>query len=144
MEDYLIRVLQLSKEGLSCSQILMQLALEARGESNPALVRSMAGLAYGYGQGHGDCGVLTGACCVLALYSGTASSPKPQSEKMPLMLQELTDWFDARVAARHGGKTCEIIVGEAGPTASRQKCGAILMETYAKVLNILDVHGFSE
>ena len=143
MEDYLIRMLQLSKEGLSCSQIIMQLALEARGESNPALIRSMGGLAYGYGYGHGDCGVLTGACCVLAFYAGSGSSKETQSERLPLMLQELNEWFNDRVAVRYGENTCEAVVGREGPKASRQKCGAILMETYAQVLNILKAHGFA-
>jgi hypothetical protein len=57
------------------------------------------------------------------------------------MLQELTDWFDERVTPRFGGIACETIVGKEGPKASRQKCGSILMETYAKILNILDAHG---
>jgi hypothetical protein len=141
MEDYVIRILQLSKEGLSCSQILMQLALEARGESNSALVRSMGALAYGYGHGKGHCGVLTAACCALALHTDNGSSPDTQSERLPLMLQELNDWFDERVTTRFGGITCESIVGKEGPQASRQKCGAILMETYAKILSILEAHG---
>jgi hypothetical protein len=139
MEDYLIRLLQLSKEGLSCSQLVMQLALEARGEVNPALVRAMGGLSFGCGQGNGNCGVLTGACCVLALYADNE-----HSEKMPLMLQEINEWFTERVASRYGGISCESIVGKEGPMASRQKCGAILMETYAKILNILNSHGIME
>lgn len=141
MEDYVIRLLQLSRAGLTCSQILMQLALEARDESNPSLVRSMGGLAYGYGHGKGHCGVLTGACCVLALYADNGSSPETPSERLPLMLQELNDWFDERVTTRFGGTTCESIVGKEGPAASRQKCGAILMETHTKILSILETHG---
>jgi hypothetical protein len=144
MEDYLIRVLQLSKEGLSCSQLILQLALEARGEVNPALVRAMGGLSFGCGQGNGDCGVLTAACCVLALYADNGSTPGKQSEKLPLMLQEINDWFTERVAGRYGGITCDSIVGKEGPMASRQKCGAILMETYAKILKILKAHGLAE
>jgi hypothetical protein len=33
-------------------------------------------------------------------------------------------------------------VGEEGPAGTRQRCGAILAETYAKVMEILISNGF--
>jgi hypothetical protein len=59
-----------------------------------------------------------------------------------LMLEELSDWFDERVGGPHRGITCEAIVGEEGPEAARQRCGAIVAETYTKVLEILSANGF--
>jgi hypothetical protein len=142
MSDIMIRMLQLSQKGYGCSQILIRLFLEARGEENPALVRSMAGLAYGCGGGRATCGTLTGACCALALYAGKGQDDEAGSERLLLMLQELTDWFEGQVGRPHGGIACETIVGEAGPAASRQLCGTIVADSYAKVLEILSANGF--
>jgi hypothetical protein len=137
MDDILIQMLQLGQKGYNCSQIIMQLGLEVRGETNPQLVRAMGGLAYGCGTGRGSCGVLTGGCCLLALYAGKGSDEEVPSERLDLMLQELNDWFATRTGCDHGDMSCDVIVGEAGPAASRQRCGALVAETYAKVMAIL-------
>jgi C_GCAxxG_C_C family probable redox protein len=142
MDDTLIRILQLGKQGFYCSQIMIILALEAKGEDNPALVRSLSGLAYGCGGGRSTCGVLTGAACLVAYYAGRGSDQEEESPKMPLMLQELSDWFEEHVGQKHGGVTCEAIVGQEGPQAARQRCGNILVETYNQTLRILAENGF--
>jgi len=142
MDDVMMRMLQLSQKGYGCSQILIRLFLEARGEDNPALVRSMAGLAYGCGGGRATCGTLTGGCCALALYAGKGEDGEAGSERLLLMLQELSDWFENQVGGPHGGMACETIVGVGGPAAARKRCGAIVADTYAKVLEILAAHGF--
>jgi hypothetical protein len=142
MDDTMFHMLQLAHKGYSCSQILMLLALEARGEQNPSLVRAAAGLAYGCGTGKVACGVLTGGSCVLSLFAGKGSDEEQESDKLLLMLQELADWFDERVGGRYGGIECRAIVGEEGPDAARQRCGEILAETYAKVMEILISKGF--
>lgn len=137
MDDNLIRMLQLGQKGYTCSQIIMLLGLDVRGENNPQLVRAMGGLAYGCGSGHGTCGVLTGGCCLLSLYAGKGSDEEVVSDEFDLMLQELNDWFAARTGCDQGDLSCDAIVGEAGPTASRQRCGALVADTYAKVMEIL-------
>jgi hypothetical protein len=142
MDDTMIHILQWANKGYSCSQILMLLALEARGEQNPALVRAAAGLAYGCGTGKGSCGVLTGGSCMLALFAGKGSDEEQESDKFMLMLQELSDWFSEHVGGRYGGIVCEAIVGDEGPAAARQRCGAILAETYTKVMEILIANDF--
>jgi hypothetical protein len=142
MDETMIRMMRLAQKGYTCSQILILLALEARGEQNPALVRAAAGLAYGCGTGKGSCGVLTGGSCVIALFAGKGSDEEQESEKFMLMLQELSDWFSERVGAQYGGIDCQAIVGDEGPAAARQRCGAILGETYGKVMEILIANGF--
>lgn len=137
MDDILIRMLQLGRKGYNCSQIIMLLGLELRGETNPQLVRAMGGLAYGCGSGHGTCGVLTGGCCLLALYAGKGSDEEVLSDRYDLMLQELNDWFASHAGCDPGDMSCDAIVGEAGPSASRQRCGALVADTYAKVMEIL-------
>jgi hypothetical protein len=142
MDDTMIRMMRLAQKGYTCSQILILLALEARGEQNPALVRAAAGLAYGCGTGKGSCGVLTGGSCVIALFAGKGSDEEQESEKFMMMLQDLSDWFSERVGGQYGGIECQAIVGEEGPAAARQRCGGILAETYAKVTEILISNGF--
>jgi len=142
MDDTMIRMMRLAQKGYTCSQILILLALEARGEQNPALVRAAAGLAYGCGTGKGTCGVLTGGSCVIALFAGKGSDEEQESEKFLLMLQDLSDWFSDHVGSQYGGIECQAILGEEGPAAARQKCGAILAETYAKVMEILVSNDF--
>jgi hypothetical protein len=142
MDDTMIRMMRLAQKGYTCSQILILLALEVRGEQNPALVRAAAGLAYGCGTGKGSCGVLTGGSCVIALFAGKGSDEEQESEKFMMMLQDLSDWFSERVGGQYGGIECQAIVGEEGPASARQRCGGILAETYAKVMEILVANGF--
>jgi hypothetical protein len=142
MDDTMFRILQIAHKGYTCSQILILLALEAKGEQNPALVRAAAGLAYGCGTGKGSCGVLTGGSCVLALFAAKGSEEEQESDKFMLMLQELSDWFSENVGGQYGGIECQAIVGDEGPAAARQRCGAILGQTYAKVMDILVSNGF--
>ena len=137
MDDLMLRMLRWGQQGYSCSQILLLLGLEARGETNPGLVRAMAGLAHGCGSGRATCGSLSGGCCLLAYLAVDEGEAAKPSEHLPGMLQELSDWFDERVGQVHGGITCDAIVGEAGPAAARQTCGNIVGETYAKVMEIL-------
>ncbi|MEJ2153739.1 MAG: C-GCAxxG-C-C family protein [Desulfobacteraceae bacterium] len=141
MDETMIRMLQLGQQGFTCSQIIILLALELRGEENPALVRAMGGLAYGCGSGQASCGVLTGGCCVLSLYAGKGGAEETVSDRFDLMLQELNDWFGAHTGCAADDMSCDAIVGEAGPAASGQRCGRILHDTYAKAMEILTSNG---
>lgn len=141
MDETLIRLMALGGKGYTCSQIMIIMALEARGEENPSLVRAMAGLSYGCGNNCGTCGALTGGVCVLGLYAGKGMDAETASEMLLPMTQELSDWFLERTA-EHGGINCETIVGAEGPDASRQICGALVAETFEKALEILMQNGF--
>jgi len=141
VDDLQLRMLRWGGQGYSCAQILLLLALEARAESNPGLVRAMAGLAYGCGAGRATCGALTGGCCLLAFYAGKGADGEHASERLPMMLQDLSDWFEGRVGQAHGGIACEAIVGTDGPAAARHTCGTIVAETYGKALEILAENG---
>ncbi|MGD9186616.1 MAG: C-GCAxxG-C-C family protein [Desulfobacteraceae bacterium] len=143
MDETVIRMLQLGQQGFTCSQIIILLALELRGADNPDLVRAMGGLAYGCGSGHGSCGVLTGGCCLLALYAGKGSARETPADRFVLMLQELSGWFSRHTGCAPDDMSCHAIVGEAGPEASRQRCGRILQDTYGKVIEILTANGIN-
>ena len=136
----MFRMMELNYEGFYCSQILLILALEAQGKTNPDLVRSVAGLAFGAGGEHGPCGTLTGAACLLSLYAGRGASEETEHPELQSMLRELWEWFELTVGARHGGVTCEEIVGDG--TEKKRRCGVIVSETFTKASEILEAHGF--
>jgi Putative redox-active protein (C_GCAxxG_C_C) len=142
MDDHLIRMMQLSRKGFVCSQIIMQMALDIRGEKNPSLIRSMAGLGFGCGSGQGTCGAMTAGACVLALYAAKGADDETESNLFMPMLEQLSGWFAQRVGGDGGGITCDAIVGENGPAVSKGKCGQIVSDTYAKTLEILVENGF--
>lgn len=141
MDETRIRLLALGTKGYTCSQIVMIMVLEIRGETHPELVRAMSGLSYGCGNSRGNCGALTGGASVLGLYAGKGADNETGSEKLLTMTQELSDWFQERVAP-HGGIACQAIVGEASPEASRQTCGELVAETFEKVMEILQSNGY--
>lgn len=134
------RMMELSYEGFSCSQILLILALEAQEKQNPDLVRSASGLAFGGGAETGTCGALTGAACVLALYGGKGAVGETEREELQHMLRELREWFELVVGGKYGGTTCGRIVGDGADR--KRRCGAIVEAVHIKTGEILTNHGF--
>lgn len=137
MDDATIRLMQLSQKGYNCSQIILMMGLEVKNEENPGLVRAVSGLAYGCGDGRGTCGVLTGGCCLIGLFAGKGGDDETPSDRLMLMLTELSEWFSDMFGNRDMGVSCQGIVGEDGPAASRQLCGEMVSKTYAKAMEIL-------
>ena len=142
MDDLMLKMMQWGQQGYNCSQILLLLGLDVKGESNPQLVRAAAGLAFGCGSGRAACGALTGACCLLAFLADSGDDSGRPAEQLPAGLQTLSDWFEKSIGQRHGGTTCEMITGEAGPAAFRSACGVIVADTYAKVVQIATDSGW--
>ncbi len=140
MNETQLRMMELSYNGYSCSQILLTLALDAQGKQNPDLIRAMGGLANGCGTPSGPCGLLTGAACLLSLYGGKGTDDEREDDQLPHMLRDLTEWFDQTVGALYGGTTCEAIIGDR--TEMRQRCGALTTEVWAKALELLHAAGY--
>lgn len=144
MEQIRQRVRRLSQEGLSCSQILLALALEDQGRSNPELIRAMAGLAMGCGTGEATCGVLTGAACVLGLYAGgdgTASEPSP--DLLP-MLAQLHQWFLRAAGAPPDQASCQALLGPTPTAASLQRCADLVAQAHRKVRELLAAYDLEQ
>lgn len=142
MDDRMIRMMQLSQSGYSCGQVVMQLALDMRGEENQPLIRAMAGLAYGCGFGRGTCGALTGCACVLALYAAGGAVGESESDRFMPMMEALSDWFSQTIGDARGGIRCESITGGEGGTPSMKHCGQIVSDSFAKTIGILAENGF--
>lgn len=142
MDDTTIRVMRLASQGLYCSQIIMALALEISGRSNPDLIRSLAGLAFGCGTGKGNCGVLTGGCCVLALHAGKGGAEEQEHPALMPMLEEFGDWFAAQAQGEGGAVSCSAIMGDVAPRQPQQKCGLMVAQAFVKLMEMLTAKGF--
>jgi hypothetical protein len=140
MDQTMLRMMELSYNGYYGSQILLMLGLEAQGKSNPDLIRTLGGLANGCGFADGPCGTLTGAACLLSLYAGKGTDDEYQDEILTCMLRDLGEWFSQTYGSRYDGITCDAIVGDR--TEMRQRCGAIVAETYTKVMELLIAGGY--
>lgn len=141
MNDIETELLRLSARGYCCSQILILLALRLQNRENPDLVRAVCGLCNGVGQGAGTCGVLTGAACVLGLYVGKGEDAESADDRLPLMLAELSDWFQESACPGCSGIRCEDILGGAAPVPDLSRCGRLIARTWNQILEILSKHG---
>ncbi|MFV0436295.1 MAG: DVU_1555 family C-GCAxxG-C-C protein [Desulfopila sp.] len=140
MTDYDLDILRLSRQGYCCAQIIMQMALDLQGVTNPGLIRAMTGLCHGEVGTSGPCGALSGAACLIAYYSGKGHETEMADERLPLMLSELSAWFDHYASSRFGGIGCGDITG--GDVPNRQVCGGLVADCYGQAMTILTSHGF--
>jgi hypothetical protein len=58
MDDMIFRLMRLKAKGYCCAQMILILALEARGKTNADVVRSMGGLCFGINWSGEVCGAL--------------------------------------------------------------------------------------
>lgn len=140
MDQTMLRMMELGYNGYSCSQILLLLALEAQGKTDPDLIRAVGGLSHGAGCENGVCGTLTGAACLLGLYAGKGSDDEYEDDQLRYLLKELSDWFSSTFGTRYGGITCSEIVGDR--TEIRQRCGTVVAETWNKATELLAAAGY--
>jgi C_GCAxxG_C_C family probable redox protein len=138
MEE-LMRMLALKQQGFYCSQILLSMALQDRGESNPALIRAARALAGGLGFAGETCGALTGGACLLGLYAGKGLSDEPDNPRLDQMVQELVEWFKEEHGQNYGGIRCDdILAGE--PANMKSRCPNLVLTTYEKANDLLRVY----
>jgi hypothetical protein len=141
LDDTGLRVMRLRSQGFCCAQILLLLSLEDLGRDNPDLVRAAQGLCFGLGDFAGPCGALSGAALLLGLYAGKGLADEQANGQLPLMLAELSEWFNASIGAKYGGVSCADITGRDEPGPKPERCGPAVAGAYAKVLEILLASG---
>lgn len=139
MNDPGFRMLELKHEGYCCAQIIIILALEARGTGNQDLVRAMAGLCYGAGMSGEVCGCLSGGACLISLYGGKGREDEETDHAVPLMMSELVEWFREAVGGAQGGIRCDEILGR---YPDKSLCGVLVAATFGEVCQILANHGY--
>jgi hypothetical protein len=135
------RMQELARQGYQCSQILIILGLESRGEVNPDLVRAVNGLAGGCDEGSCTCGGLTSGCCLIALFAGKGAPEEKPNENYSAMMKELVRWFWNKYGFKYGGVDCLAITETNGVQAPIQRCWEIMEDVYHKAVNILVLNG---
>ncbi len=138
--DLIDRIMELSRYGYFCSQILGILALEVAEEENPALVKAMGGLDGGVGYSKGCCGCMTGGACVISYFTGKGGDFEHESPAHKPALAEFTQWFQDEITADYGGINCEDIIGT-NPAKRVEYCPQIIAATFEKCMEILQDKG---
>lgn len=141
MEE-LMRMIELQRQGLYCSQILVSMGLQDQDKDNPDLVRAVQALAGGIGFSQDTCGALTGGACLLGLYAGTGPR-EVDDPRLIQMVQALVDWFREGVGQQYGDTTCKAIV-EGNFNNAPSRCPGIVAKTYQKARELLAENGFME
>lgn len=134
--DLFDRVMELSRYGYFCSQILAILALETIGEENPQLVKALGGLNGGVGFTGGCCGCMTGGACVLSMFTGKGEDTGYESSEHKGAMKDFTDWFTEQMMIEYGGIECRDIT-RGNPAKRVEYCPQIIADTYAKLMEIL-------
>ena len=134
------RILELSRYGYACGQILAKLLLETIDEENPALVRCMQGLNGGIGSSGDVCGCMPAGCCLISSFSGKPSDSEFDSPHHRGAMVEFTQWFQHEMESEYGGMDCRDIVGT-NPAKKVQYCPQIIAATYETCMEILEEKG---
>ncbi|QQE80591.1 C_GCAxxG_C_C family protein [Alicyclobacillus sp. SO9] len=136
-------MLELSQQGLNCSQMIVAMGLETLGQVNPDLVQAMAGLGGGVGFTGKACGAMTGGACLLSLYAAglTPHDAIDAQLRSMEMAEELVRWFEQQFGQEYGGTNCQQILGAAFEKRTPQPaCADIVSNTYSKVQEIAEQH----
>jgi hypothetical protein len=127
MTDTAREIRRLAGQGFCCSQIMVKMGLDAKGDENPELVDAVAGLCGGLHSGL-CCGILTGAACLLSLYD--------RKNAASIMIPRLVKWFQTSYEQAYGGITCgEILDGNL--TNRMDRCPKIMEETFERCRELL-------
>ncbi len=135
--DLFDRVLELSRYGYFCSQILAILMLEMTGEENPGLVKAFGGLDGGVGYSQGCCGCMTGGSCLISYFTGKGEDTGFEDPAHKSALGEFTKWFEEEMTAAYGGIDCRDITG-GSPAKRVEICPQIIASTFEKCVEILE------
>lgn len=138
MNDFFMKLIGLKAKGYCCAQIILILALEAQGRTNPDLVRSMGGLCFGINWSGEVCGALSGGACLISLYAGKGADEEVPDDRYRVMMSDLVEWSTAAFQEFGGTRCDEILARFPDQTA----CGKIVAATYGKCMEILAAHGF--
>ena len=134
--DAFDRIMELSREGLYCAQIMVQLALDAEGKKNPELIEAVRGLCGGFAWSGGPCGALSGGACLLSLL-GRGLDISEREE----LVAEFHRWFAGRTA-QFGGEDCnDITGGDRGNMFS--VCPGVIIDSYEKCVELLAERGLA-
>ena len=138
--DLFDRVMELSRYGYFCSQILAILMLDTLGEENPGLVKAMGGLNGGVGYSQGCCGCMTGGTCLISYFTGKAEDTGYEDPQHKPAMADFTRWFEEEMTAEYGGIDCRDIT-KGNPAKRVEYCPQIIAAVFEKCMEILSERG---
>ena len=138
--DLIDRIMELSRYGYFCSQILMILTLETVGEENKDLVRAVGGLDGGVGYSQGCCGCMTGGACLISYFTGKGEDTGMDHPEHKSALGEFTRWFEDEMTADYGGIDCRDIT-KGNPAKRVEYCPQIIAAAFEKCMELLSEKG---
>lgn len=120
-----------------CSQIMMQVGLDAMDLEEPNLIKAMSGLAGGLGGCGRNCGALSGGVCTLSLFAGRGTAEEEADPDLAAMVSEYLAWFEES----YGSPDCgDIIQGDRSNIPLT--CPKLICACARKALEILGGYGF--
>ncbi len=131
------RIMELSRYGYACGQILGVLLLDTTGEENPQLIRCLQGLNGGIGGCGEVCGCMPAGCCLISNFTGKPDEHSFDSPHHRGAMGEFTVWFENEMEAEYGSLACRDIVGT-DPAKKVRFCPQIIASTYEKCMEILE------
>ena len=138
--DLFDRIMELSRHGYFCGQILAILLMETLGEENVGFVRAMGGLNGGVGFSGDVCGCCTGGACVISYLTGKGEDTGMDHPEHKSAMGEFTKWFEEEMMINYGGIDCRDIT-RGNPANRVELCPGIIADTYAKCMDILSEKG---
>ena len=141
--DLFDRIMELSRCGYFCSQILAILLLETCGEENKDFVKAMGGLNGGIGFSGGCCGCMTGGVCIISYLTGKGEDTGYEHPGHKSAMKEFTDWFTEEMMIEYGGIECNDIT-KGNPAKRVELCPQIIADTFMKCREILEERGLPE
>ena len=153
MNPLMLEILPLIRQGYCCSQLLLLLLLQGRGQENPELIRAMHGLCHGMGASEGPCGLLTGGICVLGYVAGRGKAGEEAHSSFIPLICDYQQWFTGRTE-QYGGIACFQIMeglsaqtGMPCPAGAEQPnpslCGDFFAECWEKLLALFEEYEIS-
>jgi len=143
MDEKAFELFKLVSEGYCCSQIMLKLALDMEELENDDLLRVVRGLCKGIGGSQKTCGVLTGGIGIFGLYAAKGKADEWNKDNYGSMVKDYMDWFEQRFKSTE----CVDLIGVYQFTDENNqtypvKCGDILLESFEKVVEILQDNGY--
>jgi len=129
------RIQELRKPGIHCSQVMMIMCQDLRGEEEPAVISAMGGLGGGMYSGL-NCGTLTGAACILSAYCALGGLDETDKFDYTDMVAQLVEWFKSEF----GSVNCSELVGP-NPSDRAAVCPGLMEKTFIKTVQILEENG---
>lgn len=136
MAEPFFEAIPMAQRGYCCSQILVKLIMDAQGEENAGLLRSLQGLCKGMAGRHGVCGLLTGGVCALAYVTGKGGMDETAHPMAEEMRYKYLEWFKELVK-ECGGMDCARILGGSADDFN-MRCNELLGQCWRKLLEIFD------